>query len=209
MDVLDVDQNFEVVFAIKGLVSEGDRVRDRLYEYLPGMILIGISPEELEGLKKFMEEPFTVPMGDYEVIYGTILSKFGEVEIPPPIFTQAVTYGVNRNIPMKGIDLDEDTFGDFYGENFRIRDLVRYIRKKRRMMRREFNLNSPEEFVVDWKNEIETNPGLKKMEESRSAQICTAISNARKEMPDERIMAVIEYEMKDDVERSLRGQPVS
>ena len=71
MQILDVDQNFEIIFAIKGLVSEGNSVRDRLYEYIPQRIYIGISPEELEGLKKFIENPFTVPMGDYEVIYGT------------------------------------------------------------------------------------------------------------------------------------------
>ena len=209
MQILDVDQNFEIIFAIKGLVSEGNSVRDRLYEYIPQMIYIGISPEELEGLKKFIENPFTVPMGDYEVIYGTILSKFGEVEIPPPIYTQAVKYGMNRDIPMKGIDLDEDSFGDIYGENFRIRDLVRYIRKKRRMMRREFNLNSPEEFVIDWKNEIETNHGLRKMEQSRSAQICGEINKVAKENQDQKRIAIIEYELKDDVERSLRIAPES
>ena len=209
MQILDVDQNFEIIFAIKGLVSEGNSVRDRLYEYIPQMIYIGISPEELEGLKKFIENPFTVPMGDYEVIYGTILSKFGEVEIPPPIYTQDVKYGMNRDIPMKGIDLDEDSFGDIYGENFRIRDLVRYIRKKRRMMSREFNLNSPEEFVIDWKNEIETNPGLRKMEQSRSAQICGEINKVSKENQDQKRIAIIEYELKDDVERSLRIAPES
>ena len=209
MQILDVDQNFEIIFAIKGLVSEGNSVRDRLYEYIPQRIYIGISPEELEGLKKFIENPFTVPMGDYEVIYGTILSKFGEVEIPPPIYTQAVKYGMNRDIPMKGIDLDEDSFGDIYGENFRIRDLVRYIRKKRRMMRREFNLNSPEEFVIDWKNEIETNPGLRKMEQSRSTQICGEINKVAKENQDQKRIAIIEYELKDDVERSLRIAPES
>ncbi|MGP6207424.1 hypothetical protein ACNF42_05280 [Cuniculiplasma sp. SKW3] len=203
MQILEVDKNFEILFAIKGLVSEGEKVKDQLYEYIPQLIYIGISPEELEGLKKFIENPFTVPMGDYEVIYGTILSKFGEVEIPPPIYTQAVTYGMNRNVPMKGIDLDEDSFGDVYGENFRIRDLVRYIRKKRRMMRREFNLNSPEEFVIDWKNEIETNPGLKKMEESRSAQICSEIRKAVEENKEVRRIAIIEYELKEDIERSL------
>lgn len=209
MQILEVDRNFEILFAIKGLVSEGEKVKNQLYEYIPQLIYIGISPEELEGLRKFIENPFTVPMGDYEVIYGTILSKFGEVEIPPPIYTQAVKYGINRNVPMKGIDLDEDSFGGIYGDNFRIRDLVRYIRKKRRMMRREFNLNSPEEFVIDWKNEIETNPGIRKMEESRSAQICNEIKKAAQEDKEVRRIAVIEYELKNDVERSLNIVPES
>ena len=76
-------------------------------------------------------------------------------------------------------------------------------------MRREFNLNSPEEFVIDWKNEIETNPGLRKMEQSRSAQICSEINKVANENQDQKRIAIIEYELKDDVERSLRIAPES
>ncbi len=209
MEVMEVNQNFTILFAIKGLVSEGDRVKEKLYEYIPQKILIGISPEELEGLKKFIEKPFTVPMGDYDVIYGTLLSKFGEVEIPPPIFTQAVIYGVNRKVPMEGIDLDEETFGSYYGENFRVGDLVRYITRKRRMMRRNFNLNSPEEFVMEWKNNMDKNPGTKRMEDSRVQEICRRIVENANHGGSERTIAVIEYEFKNDVEDSLHRRDES
>ena len=196
MEIIKASENVEVIFAIKGLANEGASVKDELYSFLPQKILVGISPEEVAGLKEFIDNPFTVPMGDYEAIYGTILSKFGEVEMPPPIFTQAVIYAKARDVDIYGLDLDEKSFGDKYEENFRVWDMVRYIRRKRRMMRHKFDLSSPETFIMQWKNLMEDNPSIRKMEEFRQNAIKENLSTFLKENGEERILAVIEYEMK-------------
>ena len=68
MEIIKPSENVEVIFAIKGLTYEGASVKDELYSFLPQKILVGISPEEVAGLREFINNPFTVPMGDYDVI---------------------------------------------------------------------------------------------------------------------------------------------
>lgn len=109
-----------VCFGIKGLVSDGNAVKEKLDSFKPEVIMMGISPEEVEGLKNFVDDPFEIDMSDYELIYGTLLSQFGPVEVPPPIFTQTIIYAKENNIPVIGLDVDEETFGTRYEEEYTV-----------------------------------------------------------------------------------------
>jgi hypothetical protein len=195
MEIFNLGPHVEIIFAVKGLRSEGIAVSDELYSFLPEMIVLGISPEEVKGLLQFVDDPFNVPMGDYEVIYGTILTKFGEVEMPPPMYTQAVIYAKKREVELMGLDMDEESYGKAYEDNFNTVDMVRYIRRKRRMMRHTFDLSSPETFVMQWKELMEDNRSLRKMEETRLNSILENLNTVLEENKERRIVAVIEYEM--------------
>ena len=160
-----------VGFGIKGLVSDGNAVREKLNEFKPEAIFMGISPEEVEGLKNFIDDPFEIDMSDYELIYGTLLSKFGAVEVPPPIFTQTVIYAKENDIPVNGLDVDEETFGTRYEEEYTVSQMVGYITKKRKLKKRNFDMETPEKFVMQWKHEIDKTRAMRNMEKMREEAI--------------------------------------
>ena len=208
MEVLEVKRGKKrmiVALGIKGLVSEGEKLKDLMMSFEPGKILIGISPEEATGLMEFVKDPFEIQMSDFELIYGTILLKFGEVETPPPIFTQAVLYAQSKSIPLVGLDLDEETFGNHYEEEYSVSQMVGYITKKRKLKHKNFNLHSPEEFVMDWKQEMERTRAMNKMERLREEAILNNLESHFSESTEERIFAIIEYEFSESIKTKVRS----
>lgn len=183
-----------VIGGVKGLISDGNELKDKLYEFIPQVMLIGISPGEVEGLTKFIEDPFELDLNDYEIIYGTLLSRFGEVMVPPPIYIESIRYSVSREIPAKGIDASEDEFGTKYSEAFTTGNMVSYILRKKRIMKKSFNEETPEDFVISWKNEMDKNRGNKKMDDFRIETIMENISKEIPEIKDSRIVVIVEYE---------------
>ncbi len=183
-----------LIGGIKGLISDGDELKDKLYEFIPQIMLIGISPGEVEGLTKFIKDPFELDLNDYEIIYGTLLSRFGEVMVPPPIYIEAIRYSVSREIPAKGVDADEDDFGSKYSETFTTGNMVSYIMRKKRIMKKSFNEDNPEDFVLSWKNEMDKNKGNKKMDDFRIETILENIAKEVNDIKDSRIAIIIEYE---------------
>lgn len=53
---------------VKGLISEGDRLQDKLQAFRPDLILVSIPEESIEALEKFMEDPYEITLSDYEQI---------------------------------------------------------------------------------------------------------------------------------------------
>ncbi len=190
-----------VGFGIKGLVSDGNAVKEKLESFEPEVIMMGISPEEVEGLKNFVDDPFEIDMSDYELIYGTLLSQFGPVEVPPPIFTQTIIYAKANNIPVKGLDVDEETFGTRYEEEYTVSQMVGYITKKKKLKKRNFDMESPEKFVLQWRKEIEKTKAMGNMEKMREEAISENLYRIFKEGSERRYFAIIEYEFNNEVKR--------
>ncbi|MGP6220126.1 hypothetical protein [Caldiplasma sukawensis] len=190
-----------ICFGIKGLVSEGEAIKNFLHEELPDRIIMDISPEEVEGLTKFLDDPFEVPLGDYDVIYGTILARFGEVETPPPIYVQPVIYGKKREVEMVGIDMDEDTFSEKYDEEFKFRHFIKFITVRRRLMHHSFDLSSPEAFVVEWRKEVNRNSALRNMDIAREEEIGRRLRDIieNREEKARKMVAIVAYEFRDRV----------
>lgn len=190
-----------VGFGIKGLVSDGNAVREKLNEFKPEAIFMGISPEEVEGLKNFIDDPFEIDMSDYELIYGTLLSKFGAVEVPPPIFTQTVIYAKENNIPVNGLDVDEETFGTRYEEEYTVSQMVGYITKKRKLKKRNFDMETPEKFVMQWKHEIDKTRAMRNMEKMREEAISENLYRLFEEGSKTRYFTIVEYEFSHEIRK--------
>jgi hypothetical protein len=206
MEFINVNLNGKemiIALGIKGLVSDGVLVKDKMTDFKPDKLLMGISPEEVDGLKEFINDPFEIQMSDYEVIYGTILLKFGEVEVPPPIFTQSIIYAKEKGIPVIGLDLDEETYGDQYEKEYSVTQMVGYITKKRKLKHKNFNLESAEQFVMQWKKEIEKTRAMSNMEKLREEAIVENMYREFHEGTEKKYFAVIEYEFNDAVKAKV------
>ena len=156
---------------IKGLVRDGDDLRNELYQERPGSIYIVLSKEQIDGLSAFIKDPFELSMSDYEISYGLHLSIYGEVMTPPPIYIEAVKYAEENGKELRPLDVPEKEYTDFYTKNVKLFDLLRNSLRKRHVTRMEFGDTSPEDFVMRWNATMNRVSGLRKVEEFRLSYI--------------------------------------
>lgn len=160
---------------IKGLVSQGDRVREFLEASTPSRILVSISPEEVEGLRSFLKDPFEMNLSDYEIIYGVLLSKYGEVMTPPPIYIEAMNYSDRTGAAIIGIDMDEEHFNDLYQNEISSLHLLRHSLRKKKISRNLSPGEDPYEFVEMWAHQIGKIKGFARVDERRADHMSTIV----------------------------------
>lgn len=190
---------------IKGLIRDGDELRNLLIKTEPSTILIGISPEELKGLSEFLKDPFELTLSDYEMIYGVVLSSYGEVMTPSPIFTEALQYGEKHSTRMIALDMDEDKFGESFTNEIGAWSMIRHSVRKRRLMKKQFTGETPEEFVDQWNDNIEKIDGFRRIEQKRLEEMEHNLSESMKTLVDQTAVVVIEYEKYRSMHRYLES----
>ncbi|MCL4329751.1 MAG: hypothetical protein M1533_01960 [Candidatus Thermoplasmatota archaeon] len=189
------EQNRVILFGgIKGLIRDGDELRNLLLREEPEEILIGISPEELTGLQEFVKEPFEMGLSEYEMMYGVLLSIYGEVMTPPPIYTEAVIYAGERNTAIYALDIEETEFGDIYTNQIGVWDMIRHSVRKRRLMKKEFRADTPEGFVDKWNQYIERIKGFRAIEQARLESMQKNLLSRVRSSGDRKFVVVVEYE---------------
>ncbi len=179
---------------IKGLIRDGDQLKEELAAVDPDRIYVCIAREEVEGLKKFLDEPFEVNMSDYEILYGVALSRYGEVMTPPPIFIEPVTYAKETGKEIVGLDFPEDQFSDLYSNTVRPRDLMLHSVRKRTISRKRFPQDTPEEFVLEWDRVMTRSPRLLKIEEMRIQNMFSTFMDDFRNSGLKKNFLVMEYE---------------
>ncbi len=187
---------------IKGLVSEREVLREIFEDFKPQILLLGISPEQLEGLKKYLEEPFEIEPEDYEIIYGLKLQRYGEVGLPVPTYLEAFALSSESGVPMKAIDMPEEKFSDLFVRKIDIFHIFRYNFRKRKLWKMKFDYETPEEFVLAWDREINKISAYMAIEREREKHMAGEIEKFLKG-EDERIMVVVELERLEGVLQGL------
>lgn len=179
---------------IKGLVSQGDRVREFLEAAVPSRILVSISPEEIEGLRSFLKDPFEMNLSDYEIIYGVLLSKYGEVMTPPPIYIEAMNYSERTGAAIIGIDLDEEHFNELYENEISSLHLLRHSLRKKKISRNLSTGEDPYEFVEMWAHQIGRIKGFARVDESRADHM-SGIITEELSLGAKNTVLIIDYEL--------------
>ena len=103
--------------SVKGLVTEGDTVREAFAAAEPAAVALGVSPGEVEGLREWDGEPYD--LSGWDELYGLALALLVDddgVRLPPPAFRVAVEAADAAGVPVEGLDLDEEAFTTTYTE---------------------------------------------------------------------------------------------
>lgn len=179
---------------IKGLMRDGETLSAELNEIKPEKIYLSISPEEVEGLRKFLEDPFEVNLSDYEILYGVALSRYGEVMTPPPIYIEPMNFANRTGAELVGIDFPEEDFSRLYTETVGPRDLVMHSLRKRAMGKKRFPFETPEEFVVEWDRLITKSKKMHRIEEQRIEYMMNAFLEDFRNSDKKESMLIMEYE---------------
>ncbi len=179
---------------IKGLVSEREKLRNLFTEFKPEVMFLGISPEEMRGLERYLKEPFDIEPEDYEVIYGLKLERYGEVGLPVPTYLEAFTLSRKEGVDMIPIDMPDEEFSDLYVNTIDIFHLMHFNFRKRKIWRKKFEAETPEEFVLMWDKEVNKIPQYRKIENEREKYMSRRIKELLKERGEKKIMIIIELE---------------
>lgn len=190
---------------IKGLVSEGQKLRTELAMTRPDLVLVSISEEHVEGLSKFMKDPFEMVLSDYEIIYGVHLSVYGEVMTPPPIYTESVKYAEENSVEIAGLDMNEEEFSRIYSNKVGTLSLMRHSIRKRRLIKKEFRDQTPEEFVKLWDERINNIKSLKEIDRIRVEYMENSMKEKLHKSGTGTAFVVVDYEFFDHFSGFLKN----
>lgn len=157
---------------IKGLVSEGEKVRTAISELRPQAVGVSISKEELEGLRSYQGEE--IELSDQEEAYKAGLLEFGEVQMPPPCYTEAVKVTDELGIPLIPIDMNEDLFSERYCELIGGLELMKESFLSHRVARKKFIMDSAEEFVLDYDKKVNGGRGISTLNAEREQHMTSS-----------------------------------
>jgi hypothetical protein len=179
-----------VLPVIKGLVSEGDKVRAAILERRPSAVAISISKEELEGLRTYRGEE--IELSELEEAYRAGLQEFGEVQLPPPCYLEAVKLCTELIIPLIPIDMNEELFSDRYCELIGGMELVKESFFAHRLAKKRFNLENVETFVLDYDRKVNGGRGIQSLNAEREDHMVSALKDLAPHHHD--VLCVVELE---------------
>lgn len=188
---------------VRGLLSEKNEIEEIFKNNNFDLVMLGISPEDLNGLSIYIEKPFEAELSDYEIIYGLKLQNFGKVKMPVPSFTTALKIALDKGIEVSAIDMNEKEYADAYTRNVKFLNLLRHTLRKKRLYKKEFKANSPEEFVLKWDREILKIKGYAKLENEREIYMANKIKNNEK---GKNIIIIIDFERMEGVVKNIIGE---
>ena len=179
-----------VLSTVKGLVSEAKVVEKEIDSFDPSLIVLGLSEGEIEGIRNWDGEPYD--LSGWDEIYGLSLRKLlgnNSIRLPPPSFTNTIKIADLKNIPILGLDMDEETYTDEYTKNISTWQLFKRGRLEKAMVKSGIEGNTPEEIAMNMENSIRQLSGFNNLETSR---VNYMVSKFRENLDNERILAIIE-----------------
>jgi len=197
------DTSLAVLGTVQGLVTERETVRERFEEFGPDVVALSISGSMLTGLKKVVEgEIEETPVSTMNEIFAAHLERFGEVQIPPPSLQEAFILARDASIPCIPVDMDDDTYDDFYLKYITSIQYFRHIGRLRKLGKRRFRAGNPQDFVREWDFRVCRLKGFRQLEEAREAAIARNIASLVGK--HSRIFAVVELEREAGIISNLK-----
>ncbi len=206
-----------LIGVVKGLVSEGDRLKEDIERLKPDFDVGGlpISKEELEGLKDFVEkgspddeDEIKVEPSTPEKIYAEKLSKFGEVSLPPPSYTFFLDYCEERDIDLEAFDMDEEHYTMAYCDHVSGTEWLRQAFREKTLRGKKLEAETPEKFAVAWDSMINKLTGFQDLEKHRERIMAKNIKRLSKRgtlvalIEEERIRGIVDI-LSEDLEEEL------
>ncbi|MDG6225056.1 MAG: hypothetical protein QCI82_06040 [Candidatus Thermoplasmatota archaeon] len=165
-----------ILGTIKGLVSESFTVEQVIEMLGPDLIGVHISPEELEGLAMVIDGEYKrTPMSPLEKVYAIKLSRFGEVQIPPPSLVQALRSSRERGIPIFPLDMNDEEYSDAYTENVGGLTLVRQSLEIKRINRMDYKGSDAAAFCTHWDRTVNRMSDFRTLEKLREERMAMRV----------------------------------
>jgi len=200
--------NAELLFfgTVKGLVKERAELRARFNEFEPEVVLLGIAPEELKGLKKYLKEPFEIEPDDYEVIYAKKLEKYGEVGIPVPTYLEVFSILKDKDLEIVPLDMPDKEYTSLFVKKIDFFKIMRHDMRKRKIWKMSFEDSTPEDFVIHWDREVNRIKVFREIEQEREKYMAGKILEFVSKNDYKKIIVVLELERMNGVLSKLNAE---
>jgi hypothetical protein len=147
----------------------------------------GVVPRE--EVEKAMDEPFhpdivaadaaaagdQVFISDTDMAYSRKLATFGDVELPPPSFLEAVRAADRDKVPVSPIDLTDDEYTLVFVDHVTYWQLVKHSRKVRGI--RRLKASSPTELAREWDRRVRSIKGFDILEQERERKMAIELAD--------------------------------
>jgi len=189
-----------VIFeAVKGLIRDGQYAEALVRSERPGILALGIAPEDLKGLRYLRKrlqdkKKYKPDLSNIDWAYVDHLDKYGEVDAPPPCFVMALDAADELNIPVASLDMDNEAHTDIYVNSVGLPDLLRQSFRFRYMKKKKFHIRTPEEFVLNWDRLLNKARGFRVVERSRELCMGETLKHLLEKHKDAKIVAIVEIE---------------
>jgi len=189
---------------IKGLTNEAALVAPTIIDLMPDLIGLHIGPEELLGLGAVLDGVVKdAELSSYERLYALRLSRYGEVQVPPPSLVQALRTARGLDIPVEPLDMDDAEYSDVYAEHVGGITMIRQSLRFRKVGRTKFDDPGPEEFCIHWDGVVNRPRGFRALERERERRMAKRISSLAGK--GGRQLHVLEYERMEGIQGFLSG----
>jgi hypothetical protein len=162
---------------VRGLAADVAPVRAELDRLAPGAIGLGISFDELTGLRDHFvgrpSEPL-VPLTASETAEVRGLARFGEIRVPNPTCLAALEWGRAHAIEVEALDPSDDAYATLFTDHISYLELVRRTLAERRLTRRPPAAASPEQYAEDWHRSLARGKGSRRFDAARDAALVGA-----------------------------------
>jgi len=192
-----------LVGAVRGLASEGERVSEIFQKFKPDVVGISISKESIQAMAEHLNSnnELPEPANMEEEMYIEGLSMFGEVIRPPPCYSKIWKLATNEDLPVKGLDMDDEHFTSAFCKYVSTLEMVRQSRCERKWARHAFQAQTPEEFVIEWDAVINSLAGYQNLEKAREEWVAKGICQLVKNY--DKTLIVVELERLAGIQKFL------
>ena len=181
---------------IKGLVSEYERVSEAITDEYD-CIAVALGLEEIEVIRNSDGEEWEYDPSNLDSVYAHHLKQFGEVQVPVPAFKAVIDKCASMGIQPMPLDMNDEEFTKMYCDCVGTMDLLKENRVLKKSMKMKFDTSSPEVFVKQWDDLVNTIKGQYAVSLRREEYIANQLTDLAKYRKN--VLAVIEYERTDGV----------
>ena len=195
---------FLVLGPVRGLASEVAPLTDGLTAFAPTAVGLGISFEEVTGLRDHFVgaavEPL-VPLTPHEVAEARGLARYGEVRVPNPAALAAIDWATAHEVPVEGLDPSDEQYADLFTDHISYFELVRRTVRERRLTRDPPRVGSAEEYATRWQSTLGGGRGSRAFEAARSSVLVASARRLGERLP--RVAVVVDRERFDGIVQGL------
>lgn len=187
--------NVALLGAVRGMVAEASAVSAALDEFRPELVGVGVSFEELTGLRDYFVGPGTeplVPLTTSETSEARALTRFGPVGVPHPAFLAAIGWAERRTIPVEPLDPSDESFATSFADNVSYLELVRRTLRERGLSRQPPESTSAEAFAVEWDRRLTPGAGSARLTAQREEQLAGSVE--RLSIGGKRVAGIVDFE---------------
>lgn len=170
-------------------VEEGDDGEDEDDDDIPDELDMPAGVVSRKEVEEAMDEPFApdlmaadsaalgdkIFISDTDMAYSRKLATFGDVELPPPSFMEAVRAADRDDVPVVDMDLSEDEYTRVFCDNVSYWQMVSHSRKVRRL-RKRLRAQTPEEMMEGWDDGLRKIKGFDTLEQERERKMAAELA---------------------------------